>query len=418
MGDDGEFSARALPQDKTTREEGMRLRTRMTLMQVVTVVAAIVALCWVFVMQIRQYARTEMETYRRETLAEEKQQLKDFVQMAAGTIDSYYQRSQDVEGLKMAKLDDLKRVVDAVYGQVAVYYEANKDRLPKDELIRGVSAIVTPARYDGENYLWVHDLDNVMLVHPSASLVGRDLSDLKDKKGNRMIHAMTEIAARDGAGMSSYWWAKPGETEAKLKISYVRLLPDAGWVIGTGAWLEDITAEMQAEALAQVAKMRLTDGKLILDQRHDPAHGHASHQARTGRPGPERVQGPQGQAPVQGHGRGGPRGGRGVRGLHLGQAGRGRRLSQALLCQALQAVGLDRGHGRVHRQHRRGRGRQAGRPGPDRALHDLHGHGHLPAARPDGRPGRVLRLPFRDPTPSGASPTTSRPSRRRCPAAT
>ena len=238
----------------------MRLRTRMTLMQVITVVAAIVALCWVFVMQITRYARTEMETYRRETLAEEKRQLKDFVQMATGTIDSYYQRSQDVEGLKMAKLDDLKRVVDAVYGQVETYYQANKDRLSNDELVRGVSAIVTPARYDGSNYLWVHDLDDVMLVHPSAKLVGKDLSELKDQKGNRMIHAMTEIAVRDGAGMSSYWWAKPGETETKLKISYVRLLPDAGWVIGTGAWLEDITAEMKGEALAQVAKMRLTDG--------------------------------------------------------------------------------------------------------------------------------------------------------------
>ena len=60
--------------------------------------------------------------------------------------------------------------------------------------------------------------------------------------------------------MSTYWWAKQGETEPKLKISYVRLLPEAGWVLGTGAWIEDVTAEMKAEALAQVAKMRLADG--------------------------------------------------------------------------------------------------------------------------------------------------------------
>lgn len=229
-------------------------------MQVVTVVAAIVALCWVFVVQITSYARTEMETYRQETLAEEKQQLKDFVQMATGTIEGYYRRSQDVEGLKRTKFDDLKRVVDVVYGQVETYYAANRNVLSRTELLKGVAAIVSPVRYDGGNYLWVQDLDDVMLVHPTASLVGKDLSELKDQKGNFMIHAMTQVAQKDGAGMSSYWWAKPDETEPKLKISYVRMLPEAGWIIGTGAWLEDITAEMKAEALAQVSKMRLTDG--------------------------------------------------------------------------------------------------------------------------------------------------------------
>ncbi len=40
----------------------------------------------------------------------------------------------------------------------------------------------------------------------------------------------------------------------------MRLLPDAGLIIGSGAWIEDITAEMKGEALRQVAKMRLSDG--------------------------------------------------------------------------------------------------------------------------------------------------------------
>lgn len=238
----------------------MRLRTKLTLMQVLTVVAAITALCWVFVVQITSYAETEMETFRQETLTEEKQQLKDFVQMATGTIDSYYNRSQDVEELKRAKLDDLKRVVDAIYGQVETYYMRNKDILSQDELVRGVAAIVSPARYDGDNYLWVHDLDDVMVYHPSDTLLGKDVSDLKDQKGNAFIRSMTEVAKRDGSGMASYWWAKPGENEPKLKISYVRLLPEAGWIVGTGAWIEDISAEMQAEAMQQVGKMRLTDG--------------------------------------------------------------------------------------------------------------------------------------------------------------
>ncbi len=237
----------------------MRLKTRMTLMQVATVVAAIVALCWVFVQQISRYGETEMEKFRTEMLEDEKQQLKDFVQMAVGTIDSYYKRSQDVEALKQAKRDELKRVVDAVYGQLDAFHREHPG-LSRFELIEGMKSIVLPARYDGDNYLWVQDLDSVMLIHPSSKLTGKDMSQFKDPKGNYMIRDMTEIAKRDGEGMSSYWWPKPGEQEAKLKISYVRLLPDAGLIIGSGAWIEDITAEMKGEALRQVAKMRLSDG--------------------------------------------------------------------------------------------------------------------------------------------------------------
>lgn len=162
----------------------MRLRTRMTLMQVATVLVAIVALCWVFVAQITQYARTEMESYRQEALAEEKQQLRDFVQMATGTVESYYQRSQDVDALKKAKLDDLKRVVDSLYGQVEAYYKANAGRMSEDRLLEGLSDLVVPARYDGTNYLWVQDLNDVILAHPSASLVGKDL------RGSRTARAL------------------------------------------------------------------------------------------------------------------------------------------------------------------------------------------------------------------------------------
>ncbi len=232
----------------------------MTLMQVVTVLVAIIALCWVFVQQISSYAETEMENYRQEALGDRKQQLEDFVSMADGTIQNYYDRSQDVEGLKLAKQDDLKRVVDAVWGQVKHYYDTHAGNLTHAELLKGLSELVLPVRFDGDNYVWIQNLDNVILVHPSPKLAGKQMGDLKDTKGNRIIADMTDIAKSQGSGMSSYWWPKPGETEPKLKISYVRILPEAGWIVGTGAWIEDISAEMKSAALAQVAKMRLTDG--------------------------------------------------------------------------------------------------------------------------------------------------------------
>jgi methyl-accepting chemotaxis protein len=243
----------------------------MTLMQVATVTAAIVVLCWVFISQISGYAKTEMENFRSEAMAGEQTKLRDFVQMADGIVQNHYDRSQDIESLKQARKADLKRVVDAVYGQAKAYYERNKDAMTRQELIQGLSEIVLAARYDGDNYIWVNDLNSFMLVHPSPKLMGNDGSGLQDSHGTYIIREMTEVARRDGEGMTSYWWPKPGETEPKLKISYVRQVPGTDWVVGTGAWIEDITAEMKSDALLQISKMRQDDGNYFwvtdLDQK-------------------------------------------------------------------------------------------------------------------------------------------------------
>ncbi|WP_147818727.1 methyl-accepting chemotaxis protein [Salidesulfovibrio onnuriiensis] len=247
----------------------MKLRTRLTLFQVVTIAVTIAVLCFVFIHQITSYADQEADSYRTEAMNKEKTLLTDYVGMAIGTVDSYYKRSQDIEGLKREKAQELKRVVDAVYNQVEDFYARNRNFLSRDELIREIGKLVVAARYEGDNYVWLNDLDHRMVAHPSEALQGKDLSDLKDVKGNYLIRDLTAIARDKGEGMTSYWWAKPGETEPKLKISYVRFIPSLKLVIGTGAWIDDITATMKAEAMRQVAKMRLGDGNyfFIMDQK-------------------------------------------------------------------------------------------------------------------------------------------------------
>jgi len=238
----------------------MRLRTRMTLMQVATVMVVIVALSLLSIQGLRGYADDQMKDFRSEQMADARLNLKDAVQMAEGTLKNYYNRAQDVEGLKRDRQEDLKRVVDTVFGQVKAYYDANVNRLDRASLLQGLRRIVEPARFDGDNYLWVQNLDNIILAHPSDDLRDKDMSGLKDKKGYPIIASISQVAEKEGQGVVDYWWPKPGEDEPKLKISYVRLLPEAGWVVGTGAWIEDITQAMKDEALLQVSKMRLTDG--------------------------------------------------------------------------------------------------------------------------------------------------------------
>ena len=51
-------------------------------------------------------------------------------------------------------------------------------------------------------------------------------------------------------------WPKPGFNKPQAKVSYVKLFKPFNWVIGTGAYVDDITKDLQKEALQAISKMR------------------------------------------------------------------------------------------------------------------------------------------------------------------
>jgi len=200
--------------------------------------------------------RTESGIYERR-----KAELENLVSVAYTTVQRFYDESRDEEKLKQRKLGELKQVLDAVYSQALRFYEEHKETMERAELEKAVADLVAGARYDGANYVWINDLTPTMVMHPTnPALNGRDLSTFKDPAGTFLFNEMVAVCRKSGEGMVAYQWAKPGESDPKPKISYVRLLPGLNWVFGTGAWLEDIEARMQAEALDAIRRMRLPDG--------------------------------------------------------------------------------------------------------------------------------------------------------------
>jgi methyl-accepting chemotaxis protein len=200
--------------------------------------------------------RTEAFIYQRE-----KDELKDMVSLAYSTVEMFYQQSQDEERLKRVKQEELKKILDAVYTLARDYYERNRDVLPLQEIQEHVKDLVRGSRFDGGNYVWINDMHPNMVMHPiKPALDGKDLSGFKDPEGTYLFNEMVAVCKENGEGVVTYMWSKPGEEKPKPKISYVRLLPGLDWVFGTGAWLEDIEAQMQQQALEQVAKLRLEDG--------------------------------------------------------------------------------------------------------------------------------------------------------------
>ncbi|WP_462326989.1 methyl-accepting chemotaxis protein [Desulfobaculum sp.] len=213
---------------------------------------------------LRGFATEQSEETRAAIIMEKRTKLRDLVQLAISTVDEIHARSKDIAALKRDKVAELRPIVETVHSLLQNTLHDVEAEASLAEAKARITAMITRMRYDDGNYLWITDLDGRMIAHPiRADLNGKDLSDATDPNGKHLFREMARVAAESGAGTVDYLWAKPGEETPKQKVSYVKLIPELGWIVGTGAWVEDITEELKQTALEQIRGMRLADGNYL-----------------------------------------------------------------------------------------------------------------------------------------------------------
>jgi methyl-accepting chemotaxis protein len=115
--------------------------------------------------------------------------------------------------------------------------EAQKDAL---EEIRDM-------RYHGNEYFWVNDLDARVLMHPiKPEMNGQLQTETRDPNGKRLYVEFVNICKEKGEGVVNYLWAKPGFNQPVPKISYVKLMKEWGWIVGSGIYVDDVKTQMNA----------------------------------------------------------------------------------------------------------------------------------------------------------------------------
>jgi len=181
--------------------------------------------------------------------------LKDEVNVAYNIIKNYYEQSKDIDSLKQAKTLELKKIIDIVSSEIL---ELKNKKMPPMEL----KEIIRNQRFGyNRNYIFILDTNGKIILNPiKPQLEGKGSLNFKDKKGKYLFKEMIDICKKQGEGMVDYYWPKPGHNTASLKISYVKLIPQMNWIIGTGEWIDDITAQMKIKAMQEIGKIRLSGG--------------------------------------------------------------------------------------------------------------------------------------------------------------
>jgi methyl-accepting chemotaxis protein len=162
--------------------------------------------------------------------------------MAFGLSGAFLQQ----RSLYREKQTATRHAVEVAYGVMEHFGRLAESGVMTEEAAQqAAAAAVKSLRYERTDYFWINDVHPRVIMHPvNAALVGQDVSTFADPNGKLIYIEAVAIGRRDGGGHFEYMWPKPGETEPKPKLSYVKLYPRWNWVIGSGIHIEDVRREL------------------------------------------------------------------------------------------------------------------------------------------------------------------------------
>lgn len=194
----------------------LSLRNKLLLLSLFPLILALLILMSVSYYVEQDALAAEVVTFKTKLVGERKQQIKEATEIAAGIVN--YQLSLKEQGNVNQALRDI--------------------------------------RFGSAGYFFMYDSQGKNIFHALIpSLEGQNKMDMTDPRGTKIIVGLLDAAKR-GDGNFSYYYQKPNTNEQVEKISYAMMIPGTDWMLGTGAYIDDIDAvveEYRATVTEQMA---------------------------------------------------------------------------------------------------------------------------------------------------------------------
>jgi two-component system NarL family sensor kinase len=155
------------------------------------------------------------------------------------TLLAQQQRNSVESAYLSSKEAEMRHYVTLATRSIKAIYDSGRH---DDAALAEAKQILSKLDYGDDGYFFVYDMQGVNLVHPrQPELVGQNLWELRDNKGNPTIQRLI-FRASNGGGLERYLWKKPSSGKVVPKLGYVVSLPKWGWILGTGIYLDDVDA--------------------------------------------------------------------------------------------------------------------------------------------------------------------------------
>ncbi len=197
------------------------------------------------------------EILKSQAVEEQMQRQKERVDFALNLIINEQQQFNDnlTEDLRARTLE-AHQLIENIYNET-------KNDYPREEIVDLIKTALRGIRFnDGRGYYFATSLDGYLQIYPpDPEREGTSLADQVNSGGQFVTREIIELIRRQGEGLYRYSWPKPGIPGREFeKVSYVKYFAPLDWYIGTGEYLEDVTAVLQKRVVEQIETIRFADG--------------------------------------------------------------------------------------------------------------------------------------------------------------
>lgn len=194
------------------------------LLATLPVILAAVGIAVLVTLQSRQMAEREIHTLEAQLIAAKRDELKNYLSIARTAFVNIYGRAAPDD-------EDAKLVV---------------------------TQILSSMLYGQDGYYFVYDYAGNNLVSPRRTdLIGRNWSGATDAAGTPITDELIRLA-RSGGGYHSFESIKPSTGEPARVVTYVIGLQDWRWAVGTGVFIDDVTATVASSRAGVEARTQRT----------------------------------------------------------------------------------------------------------------------------------------------------------------
>ncbi|NOZ14187.1 MAG: PAS domain S-box protein [Acidobacteria bacterium] len=119
-------------------------------------------------------------------------------------------------------------------------------------------------RFGKEGYIFINTFDGIPLLRDGKRVRnGKSMWELTDPNGVKVLQEEYRAATKNGGDFIYYSWRKLTSKQVTPKMSYIRGLTDWKWMIGTGSYLDEVNAAINARKAEVMRRFRL-QGELNL----------------------------------------------------------------------------------------------------------------------------------------------------------
>ncbi|WP_038173461.1 methyl-accepting chemotaxis protein [Vibrio pacinii] len=180
----------------------LSIRSRLYILALVPLLVMTIGMLGVTYLKTNELNAQQIEVTRSNMMSMKKEELKNYIQMAKSAITPFLQRGASLE-----------------------------EALPT----------IKTLEYGDSGYVFGYDSKGVRVaVGKSDKGVGDNFWNLQDKQGNYLIQDLLRNAKT--GDFTTYYFPKPGQTQALPKLSYSIFIPEWDLMLGTGFYTDDIDA--------------------------------------------------------------------------------------------------------------------------------------------------------------------------------